>query len=220
MIVRSVEVERADPSAFSDEFEPTHWVNTFHLKAGWETKKSTEEGPALSFADQVHRGMNADLTKIVAMSEQLIRKPAREVFAAFVEPQALTRYWLASASGPLGSGRKVRWEFMVKGAASDVEVLAFEPDRRIRLGWDDGSVTEWIFTPTGEAGTIVRVEQSGFSGSADEIISAVINATQGYTIVLCGLKVLLEGGGTRLVGDKAELIERTRKVQQGIDEKL
>lgn len=153
--------------------------------------------------------MNTDLKNLTASSEQLVRKPAREVFAAFVEPGLLVRFWLATASGPLELGRKVHWEFLVEGAADDLEVLALEPNRRIRIRWSDGTETEWTFTEHGSSETVVRVEQSGFAGGPDEVAASALEATQGYTLVLCGLKVLLEGDrAVRLVADKAELIER------------
>jgi uncharacterized protein YndB with AHSA1/START domain len=154
--------------------------------------------------------VNTILKNLTASSEQLVRKPAREVFAAFVEPWLLVQFWLATASGPLELGRKVHWEFMVQGAADDIEVLALEPDRRIRVRWSDGTETEWTFTAYGDDETIVRIEQSGFTGEPHEIAAAALEATQGYAIVLCGLKVLLEGErSVRLVADKAELIEQT-----------
>jgi uncharacterized protein YndB with AHSA1/START domain len=157
----------------------------------------------------VQSGMTTDLKNLTARSEQLVRKPAREVFAAFVEPSMLVQFWLAAAGGPLERGRKVHWEFMVKGAADDVEVLALEPDRRIHVRWSDGTETEWTFTARGANETVVLVEQSGFTGTPAEIAATAVEASQGYAIVLCGLKVFLEGErGVRLVADKAELIER------------
>jgi uncharacterized protein YndB with AHSA1/START domain len=153
--------------------------------------------------------MTTDFKHLTARSEQLVRKSVREVFDAFVQPSLLVQFWLAAASGPLELGRKVHWEFKVKGAADDVEVLALERDRRIRVRWSDGTETEWVFMALGADETIVRIEQSGFTGTPREIAATALEATQGYSIVLCGLKVLLEGErGVRLVADKAELIER------------
>lgn len=155
----------------------------------------------------VHSFMNANLKNLTAGSEQLVRRPVRDVFAAFVEPRFLVKFWLAAASGPLEPGRKIRWEFKVEGAADEVEVLALEPDRRILLRWSNGTMTEWKFTARADNETIVRIEQSGFAGKPGEIAAAALDATQGYTIVLCGLKILLESDrAVQLVADKAELI--------------
>jgi len=157
-------------------------------------------------------GMKTARKNPTAQTEQLVRKPVREVFAAFVEPRLLTRFWLASASAPLEAGRKVRWDFMVKGAVDELEVLALRPNRLIRVRWSDGSVTEWTFTALGAKETVVRIEQSGFAGTPGEIMATALEATQGYTIMLCGLKVLLESrAAVRLVADKVELIERAMR---------
>jgi uncharacterized protein YndB with AHSA1/START domain len=178
------------------------WIDVFN-------RSENQVGSNLFGSQRVSLLMNAAPKKLTASSEQLVRKPAREVFAAFVEPWLLVQFWLATASGPLEPGRKVHWEFMVKGAADDVEVLALESDRRIRVRWSDGTETEWTFTARGDDETVVRVEQSGFTGELHEIVATALEATQGYTIVLCDLKVLLEGErSVRLVADKAELIEQ------------
>jgi uncharacterized protein YndB with AHSA1/START domain len=161
----------------------------------------------------VHTGMNLDPKTITAQTEQLVRKPVREVFAAFVEPHWLVQFWLGSASGPLEAGGKAHWEFMVKDAADEVEVLALEPDRLIRVRWSGGSVTTWNFTPRGAEETVVKIEQSGFTGTLEEVIATALDATQGYTIVLCGLKVLLEmAAPVQLVADKARLIELGQEI--------
>ena len=45
------------------------------------------------------------LTQVpVAKTGMLIRKPAAEVFAAFVEPQITTRFWFSKSSGRLEPG--------------------------------------------------------------------------------------------------------------------
>src|SRR5216110_678641 len=121
--------------------------------------------------------MNADLKNLTAGTEQLVRAPVSEVFAAFVEPSLLVQFWLAAASERLEPGRKVRWEFMVKEVVSEVEVLALEPARRIRVRWPDGTVTEWTFTERTSIETIVRIEQSGFSGGPAEIAATALEAT-------------------------------------------
>lgn len=52
------------------------------------------------------------------------------------------------------------------------------------------------------------VTHSGFTGSGDEMVAQALNATSGFTIVMCELKAYLERGeGVGLVKDKAILIE-------------
>lgn len=62
----------------------------------------------------------------VAQVDILVRRPRREVSSAFVDPEKITQFWLSKASGPLAPGRRVQWDFMVRGASNDVEVKAVE----------------------------------------------------------------------------------------------
>ena len=99
---------------------------------------------------------------------------------------------------------------MVRGANDHVKVLALEQDTRIRVRWSDRAVTEWNFTAIGRKKTLVRIEQRGFSGSGDAIVSAAMDTAQGFAFVLSDLKVLLERRiRSGIVKDKAAVIEKT-----------
>ena len=138
----------------------------------------------------------------VARNSMLVRRPPAEVFYAFVDPAVLTRYWLAAASGPLAPGAQVTWDFMVPGARATVAVTAFEEPRRIAFDWPDGVQVELRFEPHGEGATKVSVETRGLDGE-----EALAGTTEGFAIVLCDLKILLETGRpANLVRDKAALI--------------
>ena len=146
----------------------------------------------------------------VARIEQLIRSSPRSVFNAFTQPAILKKFWLSKASAPLEQNKTVRWDFMVRGASDHVKVLALEQDTRIRVRWSDRAVTEWNFTEIGRMKTLVRIEQGGFSGSGDAIVSAAMDTVQGFAFVLSDLKVLLEHRiRSGIVKDKAAVIERT-----------
>ena len=53
-----------------------------------------------------------------ASASMLIRSPVSDVYRALTDAQSLTRFWLASASGPLVQGATVHWEFLVPGAVA------------------------------------------------------------------------------------------------------
>ena len=145
---------------------------------------------------------------VVAQATLLIRRSVGEVFGAFVEPRMLTRFWLSAASGPLEVGKTVRWEFMVPGAICETKTTVLDPLERIEIEWSDGTYVRWQFESVLE-GTIVRIDNWGFKGSVDEVVASALEATQGFTIVLCDLKTLLETGtSANLVKDKALQIER------------
>lgn len=143
----------------------------------------------------------------VAVAELLIRKPAAEIYRAFVEPEQLAKFWLARASGPLEAGKTVEWDFLVEGAYAEATATELLPGEKLAWKWNDGSRVE-IFLVEIEHGTVVRVENSGFAGSEEEAMATAVESTQGFTIVLCDLKLLLETGTSPgLTREKAKLIE-------------
>lgn len=152
--------------------------------------------------------MTSEDAPIVAQASLLIRRPAADVFRAFTEPSLLTKFWLARASGRLVAGARVEWEFMVPGARDTVEVVELVADQRLVIRWSDATRVEWTFTAVDDSTSVVSVRHSGFAGAAQEAAAMAIGSTQGFAIVLCDLKTLLETGtSANLVRDKARLIE-------------
>jgi uncharacterized protein YndB with AHSA1/START domain len=150
------------------------------------------------------------MAELVARAKMLIRRPAIEVFNAFVQPDLITKFWLKGTTGALGQGAQVEWQFMVPGATERVHVTAFDEPHRIALAWSEGGLgVDMKFFEEQKGITVVSVEVRGFEseGGTDQ----VVNATEGFSIVLCDLKVLLESGhSASLVKDKAELIHSAR----------
>jgi len=102
----------------------------------------------------------------------LIHRPPAKVFEAFANPELLTKFWLARASGPLEPGKIVTWDFMVPGASAKTHVDEMLRDRAIRLSWDNGTTVSFTFESYSDGGTRVEVVNGGFSGNADEIMEA------------------------------------------------
>ena len=133
-----------------------------------------------------------------------VRRPVREVFRAFVDPTVTTRFWFSRSSGRLEAGKRVRWDWEWYGASTDVDVREVVENERILIEWDEGVTVEWTFESRAAGETHVTVSSHGFKGDGDEAVRAAIDSTQGFTIVLCGLKALLEHGiELGLVPDKA-----------------
>jgi len=150
------------------------------------------------------------VTSCNAKATTLIRKPIGEVFEAFVRPEIITRFWLEATSAPLAKGAEVTWRFMVPGASETTKVTSFEPPRLIEFDWSDGKHVMLMFDIFKPGITQVTAEMSGFDPKA--AVSELVNATEGFTIVLCDLKTLMEGGKpANLVRDKAELIAASFK---------
>jgi uncharacterized protein YndB with AHSA1/START domain len=143
-------------------------------------------------------------------ASMLIRSPPGEVFAAFVNPTMLRKFWLQDASGPLAPGARVRWSFLVPGAEESVVVRRFEAPQYLAFDWSDGVHVEMTFDEWEPGATRVRVAVSGLAG--DDLVQQAANVIEGFSIVLCDLKTLLESGASAgLVRDKAALITRDLK---------
>lgn len=140
-----------------------------------------------------------------AKAEMLIRRPVAEVFEAFVNPAVTSKFWFTGSSGKLEAGKQIRWDWETSNASALVSVKAVEQNRRILVEWSGYGTTtvEWIFTPQADDTTFVSVTNSGFAGDGDEIVKNALDSTGGFTMMLCGLKALLEHGIIlNLVGDR------------------
>jgi uncharacterized protein YndB with AHSA1/START domain len=142
---------------------------------------------------------------IRATVQMLIRRPAAEVFEAFINPEITTKFWFTKSSGRLETGKQIQWDWEMYGVSTQVDVKAIEPNRRILIEWDGGdTAVEWQFSLRGADATFVTVTNYGFKGSPDEIVAQALDSTGGFTIVLCGLKAWLEHNiQLNLVADRA-----------------
>jgi uncharacterized protein YndB with AHSA1/START domain len=134
-------------------------------------------------------------TAPVAKAEMLIRRPVADVFEAFVDPAVTSKFWFSRGSGRLEPAKQVDWHWDMYGFSVPVTVKAVEPNKRIVAEWpgEDGPTTiEWTFTARPDRTTFVSIANSGFSGTADDMVRQALDSTEGFTFVLAGLKALLE----------------------------
>lgn len=133
-----------------------------------------------------------------AKAEMLVRKPAAEVFEAFVEPAITTNFWFTKSSGRLEPDKQIQWDWEMFNASAQVNVKAIEENKRILIEWSSNNTpattVEWIFTPRPDDTTFVSITNTGFSGNPDEIVEQAVGSTEGFTLLLCGLKAFLEHG--------------------------
>jgi uncharacterized protein YndB with AHSA1/START domain len=141
---------------------------------------------------------NDQLTQTpVATAAMLIRRPAAEVFEAFADPAITSKFWFTKGSGRLEPGAQVQWEWEMYGVSAPVSVREIEQNRRIVIEWSGPHGTksvEWTFTPHTDDTTYVRITESGFGGTADEIVAQALDSTGGFALVIAGLKAWLEHG--------------------------
>jgi uncharacterized protein YndB with AHSA1/START domain len=142
--------------------------------------------------------MSADtlrLTHIPTVNTgMLIRRPPEQVFQAFVDPAITTQFWFTTSSGKMTPGAQLRWDWEMYGVSTDVFTKEVLENSRILFDWGDDKRTtvELRFTPRGIGATYVEVTEAELSGDGDEILTHATGSTEGFTIVLCALKALLE----------------------------
>jgi len=92
------------------------------------------------------------------------------------------------------------------GISISVTPKAIELNKRILLEWPGYSgptTVEWMFAPQKDDTTFVSITEAGFTGDGDELVKQVTDSTQGFTLVLAGLKALLEHNvSLNLVADR------------------
>jgi uncharacterized protein YndB with AHSA1/START domain len=134
----------------------------------------------------------------VATAEMLIRKPADEVYEAFVDPAVTTKFWFTKGSDRLDAGKAVTWTWAMYGVSTRVEVKELVPGKRILIEWDAGtkeaSAVEWTFSERGAGRTFVEVRNFDLKGDADAQVSRAINSAGGFALVLASAKAWLEQG--------------------------
>lgn len=144
------------------------------------------------------------MNEIKAVAEMLIHKASKDVFDAFANPDVIIKFWLKETTGPLAMDAVVDWDFMVPGSRVTVTVTDFSENSHIAFQWSNGVNVDMLFREMGD-GTRVTVKCDGFEG--DDAIEQSINTTEGFAIVLCDLKSLLETGKSgNMVRDKAVII--------------
>ncbi len=129
----------------------------------------------------------------IAKAEMLIRKPVKEVFEAFVNPEITSKFWFSKSSGRLEPGSQIRWDWEIYGVFTQVQVLALEPPKRILIDWSDPITSvEWTFSPQTASTTFVSIQNWGFCGTTEEITAKAMDSVGGFNLLLAGLKAFLE----------------------------
>jgi uncharacterized protein YndB with AHSA1/START domain len=131
----------------------------------------------------------------VAKAAMLIRKPAAEVYEAFVNPAITTKFWFTKSSSRLEVGKEVIWAWEMYNVSATVQVKSLDENKRILIEWDglNGQTTvEWLFKAQPNGTTYVEITNSGFGGDGDQMIDEALDSTGGFTWVLAGAKAWLE----------------------------
>lgn len=131
----------------------------------------------------------------VAELQIAFQVPVTRVFEAFIDPEITTKFWFTHSDGRLEPGKAVNWSWETNDLTVPVKVQEVETNQRILIQWGEGdlqSTVEWTFTGQPDGTTLVKVLNSDFIGSIEEIVAMVIDSQDGFTEMLSKAKAFLE----------------------------
>lgn len=126
-------------------------------------------------------------------TEQIIDKPAKEVFNAIADPKHMVNYFITSGSNILRSNTIVHWEWSDYNAKSDIKVLEVIENEFISFTWPATSKdtkVEITISPLSDSSAKIIVTESDFELTT-EGVEAALRQKQGWTDMLLCLKAYL-----------------------------
>ncbi|MFD2967162.1 SRPBCC domain-containing protein [Sphingobacterium bambusae] len=133
---------------------------------------------------------------LTANTQLQIQKPASEVFQAIIDPDKMSNYFIAHATGPLEKDSTVQWTFPEFPESFPVTGKEIQADSYISFDWNDGKpnqLVEIFLSDGGNGSTIVRIVEHEM-GNSPEGIEQMKGQTGGWANFLACLKAYLEYG--------------------------
>lgn len=148
-------------------------------------------------AKEEKSGENMTANEMTAKAQILIHKPCLEVFNAIIDPKIMSKYWFARNDKGLGTGKRVIWYVGTGKNAFEIEVhvKSIKAPSLLLFEWGCGvSFTEvsCVCEQQTSEQTKLVIEERGFKGSHDEIVSQALDSTCGFNQAIVALKALLE----------------------------
>ncbi len=137
-------------------------------------------------------------------AQMLIRRPAAQVFEAFIDPEITRNFWFTKGTGRLEVGKTVTWEWEMYHVSSKVVTREIVPHSKISIDWGEPATkVDFNFEALSEGTTYVVIHHYGFPETGDALVNIIKDSTGGFTTVLDGLKAYLEHNlRLNLIGDK------------------
>ena len=137
------------------------------------------------------------MDSISAKAQMVIRATPQAVFDAFVDASTMSKFWFTRRDGGLSEGDTVFWYIGVEENANAIEVRVKElkQPEKIHIEWGEGEeFTEvvWRIENSGDKNSKLTIEEFGFTGSTNEIVTKALDSTKGFNQVIVALKALLE----------------------------
>ena len=138
-----------------------------------------------------------------------IRRSPADVFNAFADPKAMSKFWFTRRDEGLQEGKSVTW-YMGSGENAmsfDIRVKEVKRPNSILIEWENGgefTQVRWTIKGTPEGEAILMIEESGFTGSQESIIRRALDSTGGFNQVIVAAKAFIEHGvAINVVADHA-----------------
>lgn len=134
---------------------------------------------------------------LVATAQTLVRKPVSDVFDAFANAEAMSKFWFTRRDDGLRAGETVAWYLGPQPGAlrTDIRVTALERPNLIVMEWENAggfTTVTWTFEEKGPNTTLLRVEETGYSADPQTNLAAVLESIGGFNQVLIAAKAWLE----------------------------
>ncbi len=141
------------------------------------------------------------MREITAKAQTVVRASPIAIYNSFVHADMMSKFWFTRNDQGLVEGETVQWYVGQSDDAYAIEVRVKElicPEK-IVIEWGDGqSFTQvlWRIESSSEGVSKLFIEESGFSGTSDEIVASALDSTAGFNQVIIALKALLEHKST------------------------
>lgn len=132
-----------------------------------------------------------------------IRKPAREIFEAFVDPVKIGNFWFSSSSSRWEQGQQITLRYDEYDAEGVIHILSIEENQKIVYEWgrEEGEPHRRVtitFHEREPDKTIVEVTEEGFDPNDPDLIDKLVDNKGGWVYALTCLKGYLELGSNQL----------------------
>ncbi|HEU4962249.1 MAG TPA: SRPBCC family protein [Bacilli bacterium] len=125
-----------------------------------------------------------------------IRKPAHDVFEAFVDPDKIGEFWFSSSSERWEQGKTITLRYEEYNATAVMKVLELVPDRKIVIAgtpMEEELTSTFELTELEDGSTLIEVTETGFRED-ETLVDRMLGQQAGWVYVLTCLKAYLEFG--------------------------
>lgn len=186
--------------------EKLHYLNPAPIRLLHDRWVSKFARPIVAAMAQLKATLEGNMTndRVVQVYELFIRTTPEKLWQAITDPAFTRQYFFGTAvSAELRAGGAIVYTFPDGSTAVDGVVAEAEPPRRLVHTWNirydaalakETSRVTWLIEPWGDACKLTAThELDGAPGTAKSI------GTNGWSLVLSGLKTLLETGAPLVV---------------------